>query len=81
MVYGVEPICRVLPIAPSTYYRHAQRLQQPELRAKRCVSDECLLAQINTVWEDSLQVYGYRKVWHQLKREGVQVGVASENGK
>ena len=73
MVYGVESICRVLPIAPSTYYRHAQRLQQPILRAKRCVSDECLLAQIQTVWDDNLQVYGYRKVWRQLQRQGVQV--------
>ncbi len=72
-MYGVESICRVLPIAPSTYYRHAQRLQQPILRAKRCVSDECLLAQIQTVWDDSLQVYGYRKVRHQLERQGVQV--------
>ena len=72
-VYGVESICRVLPIAPSTYYRHAQRLKQPELRSKRCVSDEGLLSQIQTVWQDSLQVYGYRKVWRQLQREGVQV--------
>ena len=72
-MYGVESICRVLPIAPSTYYRHAQRLKQHELRSKRCVSDEGLLSQIQTVWQDSLQVYGYRKVWRQLQREGVQV--------
>ena len=71
MVYGVESICRVLPIAPSTYYRHAQRLQQPILRAKRCVSDECLLAQIQTVWDGSLQEYGYCKVWCQLLPQGV----------
>ena len=71
VVYGVESICRVLPIAPSTYYRHARRLKQPDLRAKRCVSDERLLAQIHQIWEDSLQVYGYRKVWHQLQRQGV----------
>ena len=73
VVYGVKSICRVLPIAPSTYYRHARRLKQPDLRAKRCVSDERLLAQIHQVWEDSLQVYGYRKVWHQLQRQGVHV--------
>ena len=60
-VYGVESICRVLPIASSTYYRHAQKLQQPTLRVKRCVSDACLLAQIQTVWNDGLQVYGSGK--------------------
>ena len=43
------------------------------MRAKRCVSDECLLAQIQTVWDHNLQVYGYRKVWRQLQRQGVQV--------
>ena len=74
-VYGVESICRVLPIAPSTYYRHAQKLQQPTLRVKRCVSDACLLAQIQTVWNDGLQVYGYWKVWRQLLRQGVQVAL------
>ena len=74
-VYGVESICRVLPIAPSTYYRHTQKLQQPTLRVKRCVSDACLLAQIQTVWNDGLQVYGYWKVWCQLLRQGVQVAL------
>jgi transposase InsO family protein len=78
MVYGVESICRVLPIAPSTYYRHAQKLQQPTLRVKRCVSDACLLAQIQTVWNDGLQVYGYWKVWRQLLRQGVQVAQAAQ---
>lgn len=74
-VYGVESIFRVLPIASSTYYRHAQKLQQPTLRVKRCVSDACLLAQIQTVWNDGLQMYGYWKVWRQLLRQGVQVAL------
>ena len=71
MLYGVESICRVLPIAPSTYYRHAQRLKQPDLRAKRCASDELLLCQIQQVWQESSQIYGYRKVWRQLQRQGI----------
>ena len=70
-LYGVESICRVLPIAPSTYYRHAQRLKQPDLRAKRCASDELLLCQIQQVWQESSQIYGYRKVWRQLQRQGI----------
>ncbi len=71
--YGVEPICKVLPIAPSTYYLHAARKANPELRSNRAKQDETLSQQIRRVWEESFQNYGARKVWLQLKREGVTV--------
>ncbi len=71
--YGVEPICKVLPIAPSTYYHHAARRANPGLRPARARRDECLSEQIRRVWEGNFQVYGARKVWLQLRREGVAV--------
>ncbi len=71
--YGVEPICKVLPIAPSTYYQHAARRAPPSLRPARARRDESLSEQIRRVWEDNFQVYGARKVWLQLRREGVAV--------
>ncbi len=51
IVYGVEPICKVLPIAPSTYYQHAARQAYPELRSTRAKQDEALSQQIRRVWE------------------------------
>ena len=71
--YGVEPICKVMQIAPSTYWQHAQRLAQPHLRPQRAKRDEELAPQVHRVWQDNLQVYGVRKVWRQLHREGVPV--------
>lgn len=71
--YGVEPICRVLPIAPSTYYTHAARQADPERQPARWHRDAVLCKQIRRVWEENFRVYGVRKVWRQLLREGVQV--------
>ena len=71
--YGVEPICRVLPIAPSTYYTHAARQADPERQPARWHRDAVLGKQIRRVWEENFRVYGVRKVWRQLLREGVQV--------
>jgi len=71
--YGVEPICKVLPIAPSTYYLHAARQSQPALLPVRVQRDEQLLLQIQQIWDDNFQVYGVRKVWRQLLRQGVRV--------
>src|SRR5690606_11898995 len=71
--YGVEPICRVLPIAPSTYYTHAARQADPELQPDRWWRDEALCVEIRRVWDENRQVYGVRKVWKQLGREGWQV--------
>ena len=71
--HGVEPICRELPIAPSTYYeskaRDADRTRLPT-RAHR---DAELREHIARVWEENYRVYGVRKVWRQLQREGIAV--------
>ncbi len=71
--YGVEPICRVLPIAPSTYRAHAARLADPSLLSERAKRDAGLWPEIRRVWEENFEVYGVRKVWRQLNREGVAV--------
>ncbi|WP_286878493.1 IS3 family transposase [Delftia sp. 67-8] len=72
-VHGVEPICKVLQIAPSTYYAHAARQADPELRSQRVKTDEILIPEVQRVWDDNYQVYGVRKVWRQLRRERVDV--------
>jgi len=69
--YGVEPICKVLPIAPSTY--HAACRADPKRASARARSDAALSREIRRVWEENFQVYGVRKVWRQLKREGIEV--------
>jgi putative transposase len=71
--YGVEPICKVLPIAPSTYYAHKARESNPALRSSRAVRDEALRVEIRRVWEENRCIYGARKVWRQLLREGIAV--------
>ena len=72
-VHGVEPICRVLPIAPSTYYAHAARRAEPAKAPARSRSDAELSGAIRRVWDANFQVYGVRKVWRQLRREGIDV--------
>ncbi len=72
-VYGVEPICRVLPIAPSTYYLHAARRADPRRASARARRDAVLCEEIRRVWEENFRVYGVRKVWRQLQREAVDV--------
>lgn len=67
--YGVEPICRHLPIAPSTYYEHARRRAHPETAPPRAKRDEELMQEIRRVFDENFQVYGVRKVWRQLLRE------------
>jgi transposase InsO family protein len=71
--YGVEPICRVLPIAPSTYRAHAARRADPSLLSERARRDAELRPEIRRVWRENFEVYGVRKVWRQLNREGVAV--------
>jgi putative transposase len=66
--YGVESICRVLPIAPSTYYQHTKRP-----RSARAVRDAQLKVEIARVHAEHFGVYGARKVWRQLHREGIAV--------
>jgi len=71
--FGVEPICAELPIAPSTYYEHKRREREPERCSARSRRDAELRSQIRRVWESNFGVYGARKVWRQLQREGVVV--------
>jgi len=70
---GVESICRTLQFAPSAYYERKRRSIEPELRSLRRKTDEALRIAIRRVWEDNFQVYGARKVWRQLRREGNDV--------
>ncbi len=72
-VYGVEPICGVLPIAPSTYYEHRARAEDPDRRPAREKRDEELRPHVQRVWNDNHAVYGADKVWHQLGRENIEV--------
>jgi putative transposase len=69
--YGVEPICRVLPIAPSTYHAHVAKRADPGRLSARAQRDAALQADIRRVWEANFQVYGVRKVWRQLRREAI----------
>lgn len=68
-VYGVEPICRVLPIAPSTYYEWKAREADPSLKSGRTRRDEILTDEIQRIWEDNRKVYGAKKVWEAFKKE------------
>ncbi len=71
--YGVEPICAVLPIAPSTYYEYKARDRDPTRLPPREQRDAALCGEISRVWNENFQVYGVRKVWRQLLREDVVV--------
>ena len=76
--YGVEPICGQLPIAPSTYYLHKAREVDITNVPARHQRDQVLKVNIRRVWEENFCVYGARKIWRQLKREGF--AVAQSNG-
>ena len=71
--YGVEPICAVLPIAPSTYFLRKVQQQDPQKRSARAGRDDDLRREIRRVWTEHQQVYGPRKVWRQLRRDGHRV--------
>jgi putative transposase len=71
--YGVEPICKVLPIAPSTYYEHKAIERDPDRRSTRAKRDDMLKPEIERVWLGNFRVYGARKVWLQLNREAIEV--------
>ena len=72
-VHGVESICRMLPIAPSTYFRHQAQHADPGRRSVRARRDDELRAIIRRIWTEHFQVYGPRKVWRQMGREGLRV--------
>jgi transposase InsO family protein len=71
--YGVEPICAMLPIAPSTYYERKGQQAYPERLSARARRDLELQPEIQRVWNENFRVYGARKVWRQLNREGIPV--------
>ena len=71
--YGIEPICGVLPIAPSTYHEHALRKKEPARLPERAKRDATLKPEITRVFTENFAVYGVRKVWRQLKRESMDV--------
>jgi hypothetical protein len=71
--YGVEPICEVLPIAPSTYYQRKACEADRSRRSLRAQQDEQLKMEVSRVWDANLSVYGAEKVRKQLKREGFGV--------
>jgi transposase InsO family protein len=71
--YGVEPICKVLPIAPSTYHAHVASRHDPARLSERARRDGVLKTEIDRVFKDNFGVYGVRKVWRQMKREGFDV--------
>jgi putative transposase len=68
-VHGVEPICKVLPIAPSTYHAHVAKRANPEKRSVRAKRDIVLQPEITRVFAENFEVYGVRKVWRQMVRE------------
>ena len=72
-VYGFEPICAVIPIAPSTYYELKACQGDPERRSARAQRDAWLCGEIKRVWKANFEVYGADKVWRQLIREGIPV--------
>ena len=67
--HGVEPLCKVLPIAPSTYYAHVAKRADPGKLSARARRDADLQIEIKRIWDANFQVYGVRKVWRQLQRE------------
>jgi putative transposase len=71
--HGVEPICRVLPIAPSTYHDHATKRRDPAKLPARAQRDAALAIEVRRVFAENFHVYGVRKVWRQLRREGFDV--------
>jgi putative transposase len=72
-MHGVEPICDVLPIAPSTYHKHAAERRDPARLSARAQRDKALKGEVARVFAENFAVYGVRKVWRQMRREGHDV--------
>jgi putative transposase len=71
--FGVEPICKLLPIAPATYYEMKARERDPSRMPARQRRDVQLCEQVRRVWQENFCAYGVRKMWKQLKREQILV--------
>lgn len=76
-MHGVEPICGVLPIAPSTYYSHLAKRAGPARQSDRARRDDALRPEILRVFDENYRFYGVRKIWRQLRREGFDVSRCS----
>ena len=72
-LHGVEPICRVLQIAPSTFYERIAIERDPERASDRAKRDAYLREKMKDVWEKNRSVYGARKLWHAMKREKIDI--------
>jgi putative transposase len=72
-VFGVEPICKVLPVAPSTYYERMAIARDPDRASVRAKADAAMCIEIDRVWKDNRKVYGARKIWRALRRESQDV--------
>lgn len=70
---GVEPICRVLPIAPSNYHESRAQRRDPSRLSPRAQRDEAMKPEVQRVFDAKLKVYGVRKVWRQMQREGFDI--------
>jgi transposase InsO family protein len=71
--YGVEPICKELPIAPSTFYELMARRRDPDLRPAREKRDEKLKPEIERIWKENRRAYGAYKIWRQSHREDIPI--------
>ena len=71
--FGVEPMCKMLQIAQSTYYERRAIGRDPERASARAKSDADLCIKIDAAWQDNRKLYGARKIWHVLRREGEDV--------
>lgn len=70
---GGDPICKHLPIAPSTFYNHMAKRANPDLLSDRAKRDTALRPEIERIWDQNYKVYGVREVWHQMRRERFDV--------
>mgnify|MGYP006143040139 FL=1 len=77
--FGVEPICKALQFAPFTYYVRRAIVRDPERASRRAKSDAAMSLRIDGAWEDNRKLYGARKIWHVLRREGEDVAPLSAN--
>lgn len=72
-LHGVEPICQVLQIAPSTFYERIAIERDPERASDRAKRDAYLRKEMTDIWEQNWSIYGARKLWHAMKREKIEV--------
>jgi putative transposase len=73
--YGIEPICKVLPITPSSYHDHSAKRRDPVRLSVRAQRNAVLAAEVRRVFAENFHVYGVRKVWRQLQREGFDIAL------